>query len=65
MRAEEEVLKLLRDHSFKRLEERYGITDEVARGLIKKIRVGPSWAEERRQRQVRLGVDEHSFGAGS
>lgn len=61
MRAEEQILRLLRDHSFKRLEERYGISDEVARGLIKKIKLGPSLKEERRQRRVRLGVDEHSF----
>ncbi len=61
MRAEEEILRLIRDNSFKRLEERWGISAEVARGLVKKIELGPSWEEEKRQREVRLGGDEHSF----
>jgi len=61
MRAEEEILRLLRDNSFKWLEERWDISDEVARGLIKKIELGPSWEEEKGQRKVRLGGDEHSF----
>lgn len=60
-KADEEILRLLRDNSFNRLEERWGISDEVSRGVIKKLKAEPAWAEESRQKKIRLGIDEHSF----
>jgi len=59
--AEVEVLRLIRDNSFHRVEERYGISDKVSRRVLKKAEVLPRWEEEQRDRKVRLGIDEHSF----
>jgi len=59
--AEGEILKLLRDNSFNKLEERWDISDGVARRVISKLKAEPNWVEERQQKKIRLGVDEHSF----
>lgn len=59
--AEVEVLHLLSNHSFRQVEERYGISDKVSRGVLKKLELIPDWSEELRGRKIRLGIDEHSF----
>lgn len=59
--AEEEILKLLRDNSFNKLEEHWQISDTVSRGVINKLKAEPSWFEESQQKKIKLGVDEHSF----
>lgn len=60
-KAEEEILKLLRDNSFNKLEERWDISDGVARRVLGKLGAEPNWIEERRQKKISLGIDEHSF----
>jgi transposase len=59
--AEAEILRLLRDNSFRRVEERYGISDEVSRLVLKRVKIGSGWEAESRERKIRLGIDEHSF----
>jgi transposase len=61
IKAEEEILASLRDHSFNHLEETWGITDGIARRILNRVELEPSWEEESRQKQIRLGIDEHSF----
>jgi transposase len=59
--AKVEVLHLLSNHSFRLVEERYGISDKVSRGVLKKFELIPDWSKELRCRKIRLGIDEHSF----
>lgn len=59
--AESEILRLLRDNSFRRVEERYGISDEVSRRVLRRLNIGSGWEAESRERKIRLGIDEHSF----
>lgn len=60
-KADEEILKGLRDNSFNMLENKHGISDEISRGVMKKLTSAPDWEGENRQEKIRLGIDEHSF----
>lgn len=55
MEAEADILRLLRKNSFRRIEEHYGISDEVSRGVLKRIRVDPGWADEWKERKLGNG----------
>jgi len=59
--AEYQLLKLLKGKSFRQLQEENGISDHEARYLLAKVNAAPNWQEEGGQKQIRLGIDEHSF----
>lgn len=59
--SKSEILGLLRDNSFRPAEERYGISDEVSRRVLKQLNIVSPWETESRERKIKLGIDERSF----
>lgn len=59
--AEFQILSFLKNKSFRQLKQENGVSDHEARYLLTKIDTAPTWQEEQKQKNIRLGIDEHSF----
>lgn len=59
--AEQQILCFLSRSSFRQMGKDHGISDHVARHLLKRAEIRPIWEQERNDKEIRLGVDEHSF----
>jgi len=59
--AEYQLLNLLKGKSFRQLQQENGVSDHEARYLLAKVDTTPTWQEEQKQENIRLGIDEHSF----
>lgn len=59
--AEYQIINLLKGKSFRQLSAEDGVSDHEARYLLAKVDPTPTWQEEQKRRDIKLGIDEHSF----
>ena len=59
--AKTQILTLLKNKSFRQLNEENRVTDREARYILQKVDTSTNWDEERTQRKISIGIDEHSF----